>query len=113
MLPDLSPVIFPLSTSSLIYFIHCYFKVKKVRNFFLVMVNRLQYHWKILGLAAIGALLAAPSSDHFGRKKVIIFSSLVFTIGGIVCAVSPEKITLFFGRMLLGLAIGKMLIFLL
>ncbi|VDD85710.1 unnamed protein product [Enterobius vermicularis] len=75
-------------------------------------MKKLSVIWKQLivsitpGLAAIGALLAAPSSDHFGRKKVIIFSSLVFTIGGIVCAVSPEKITLFFGRMLLGLAIG-------
>uniref|UniRef100_A0A915ATJ5 Major facilitator superfamily (MFS) profile domain-containing protein n=2 Tax=Parascaris univalens TaxID=6257 RepID=A0A915ATJ5_PARUN len=58
------------------------------------------------GMAALGALVAAPSSDKFGRKKVVIASSFVFTVGGVVCAAAQERIMLFIGRILLGLAIG-------
>ncbi|VDK45398.1 unnamed protein product [Anisakis simplex] len=58
------------------------------------------------GMAVIGAVLAGPASDRFGRRPVIILSSLVFTIGGIVCAAAPEKVTLLVGRILLGLGIG-------
>uniref|UniRef100_A0A914S1D7 Major facilitator superfamily (MFS) profile domain-containing protein n=1 Tax=Parascaris equorum TaxID=6256 RepID=A0A914S1D7_PAREQ len=57
-------------------------------------------------MAALGALVAAPSSDKFGRKKVVIASSFVFTVGGVVCAAAQERIMLFIGRILLGLAIG-------
>lgn len=75
-------------------------------------MKKMSVVWKQLivsitpGMAALGALLAAPSSDYFGRRKVILLSSAVFTVGGIVCAAAPEKITLFVGRMLLGFAIG-------
>ncbi|KHN73557.1 Proton myo-inositol cotransporter [Toxocara canis] len=58
------------------------------------------------GMAALGALVAAPSSDRFGRKKIVIASSIVFTTGAVVCAAAQERIMLFIGRMLLGLAIG-------
>lgn len=62
-------------------------------------------------MAALGALVAAPSSDKFGRKKVVIASSFVFTVGGVVCAAAQERIMLFIGRMLLGLAIGIFVLF--
>ncbi|MFH4974743.1 hypothetical protein AB6A40_001452 [Gnathostoma spinigerum] len=58
------------------------------------------------GMAAVGAVLAGPASDRLGRKKVILASSFVFTVGGVVCAVAFEKICLLVGRILLGLAIG-------
>ncbi|KAM3725756.1 Proton myo-inositol cotransporter hmit-1.3 [Dirofilaria immitis] len=58
------------------------------------------------GTAAIGSLFAGPASDNFGRKKVILSSSVVFVIGAAVCALAPEKVTLLIGRFLLGLAIG-------
>uniref|UniRef100_A0A1I7VYV5 MFS domain-containing protein n=1 Tax=Loa loa TaxID=7209 RepID=A0A1I7VYV5_LOALO len=58
------------------------------------------------GTAVIGSLFAGPASDHFGRKKVILFSSIVFVFGAVICALSPEKITLLMGRFQLGLAIG-------
>lgn len=62
----------------------------------------------VSGTAAIGSLFAGPASDHFGRKKIILSSSVVFVIGAVVCAVAPEKMTLLIGRLLLGFAIGEL-----
>lgn len=58
-------------------------------------------------MAAIGALLAGPLSDKFGRKKSILGSSIIFSIGAIVCGVAFNRWILLLGRMLLGLALGK------
>uniref|UniRef100_A0A915BDF2 Major facilitator superfamily (MFS) profile domain-containing protein n=2 Tax=Parascaris univalens TaxID=6257 RepID=A0A915BDF2_PARUN len=58
------------------------------------------------GMAVVGALTAGPISDRFGRRPVIIMSSIVFTVGGILCAAAPEKVTLLVGRILLGVGVG-------
>ncbi|VDO86244.1 unnamed protein product [Heligmosomoides polygyrus] len=58
------------------------------------------------GFAAIGALFSAPGSDYFGRKKVIIAATIVFTVGAAICAVAWTKVVLVIGRILLGIAIG-------
>ncbi|KHJ95488.1 transporter, major facilitator family protein [Oesophagostomum dentatum] len=58
------------------------------------------------GFAAVGALLSAQGSDRFGRKKVIVAASIVFTMGAIVCGIAWNKIVLLIGRILLGIAIG-------
>jgi SP family myo-inositol transporter-like MFS transporter 13 len=57
-------------------------------------------------MAGIGALLAGKCSDLFGRKKMIIISSLIFVVGAGICAVGISKYILLFGRILLGIAIG-------
>ncbi|CAJ0557789.1 unnamed protein product, partial [Mesorhabditis spiculigera] len=58
------------------------------------------------GMAGIGALVAGKASDMYGRRIIILSASLVFGVGAIVCAVAPEKWTLLFGRVLLGIAVG-------
>uniref|UniRef100_A0A7E4V885 MFS domain-containing protein n=1 Tax=Panagrellus redivivus TaxID=6233 RepID=A0A7E4V885_PANRE len=58
------------------------------------------------GFAGIGAVLAAPTADRYGRRPVIMASSVVFVIGAIVCAAAMSKEALVVGRILLGVAIG-------
>uniref|UniRef100_A0A914DKL1 Major facilitator superfamily (MFS) profile domain-containing protein n=1 Tax=Acrobeloides nanus TaxID=290746 RepID=A0A914DKL1_9BILA len=58
------------------------------------------------GIAGIGSLVAGTASDLFGRKKVIVGASIIFTIGGAICAAAFNKPILLIGRVLLGFAIG-------
>uniref|UniRef100_A0A7E4VX81 MFS domain-containing protein n=1 Tax=Panagrellus redivivus TaxID=6233 RepID=A0A7E4VX81_PANRE len=56
--------------------------------------------------AGVGAVLAAPAADRWGRKPVIMSSCIVFIIGAIICAAAVNKEILLVGRVLLGVAIG-------
>uniref|UniRef100_A0A914UWE4 Major facilitator superfamily (MFS) profile domain-containing protein n=1 Tax=Plectus sambesii TaxID=2011161 RepID=A0A914UWE4_9BILA len=58
------------------------------------------------GMAGIGSIIAGPTSDAFGRKKTIMVSSGLFTIGAVVCAAAINRYFLLIGRIILGLAIG-------
>ncbi len=57
-------------------------------------------------MAGVGALGAGKFSDIYGRKRLIIVSSLVFVVGALVCSIGVSKWILLFGRILLGIAIG-------
>ncbi|KAK7102892.1 hypothetical protein V1264_021050 [Littorina saxatilis] len=59
-----------------------------------------------IGAAAIFALIAGPCCDIFGRKKVIMVASFIFTVGAIVMAISPNKWVLLAGRIIVGIGIG-------
>lgn len=59
------------------------------------------------GCAGVSALFAGKLSDMYGRRKMIIVSSLIFVVGGLVCAVGISRWILLIGRILLGIAIGK------
>ncbi|KAK6114047.1 Sugar transporter family protein [Brugia pahangi] len=58
------------------------------------------------GSAAIASLLAAPISDHFGRKKAIISAIVCDTIGALLCSLSLNKQMLIVGRIIIGFALG-------
>ena len=60
-----------------------------------------------VGAAIFGAVSGGWFNDKFGRKLVLIASSLVFGIGAAVMAAAPGKETLLIGRIIVGVAIGK------
>ena len=56
--------------------------------------------------AFIGALIAGPTSDFIGRKPVIIFGDILFTIGALMMAFAVDLVRLMIGRFVVGLGIG-------
>jgi sugar porter (SP) family MFS transporter len=56
--------------------------------------------------AAAGALLGGPLTDRFGRKYLLIADALIYAIGAIASAITPDAPVLLISRTLIGLAIG-------
>ena len=46
-------------------------------------------------------------ADAVGRKPVILASSVVFAVGSITMGMANEQVTLFIGRLIVGVGIGK------
>ena len=56
--------------------------------------------------AAVGSLFSGTASDKLGRKKLILFADLLFTIGAFTMAFAPSIVVLMIGRVLVGLGVG-------
>ncbi|MSO41126.1 MAG: sugar porter family MFS transporter [Solirubrobacterales bacterium] len=56
--------------------------------------------------AVFGAAFAGQAADRYGRRLVIIASAIVFIIGALGSALSPELLTLCISRVLLGVGVG-------
>lgn len=56
--------------------------------------------------ATCGAMLSGKLADIFGRKRIILIISAIFTIGSIYTALATSVIAIVIGRIILGLAIG-------
>ncbi|WP_269857581.1 sugar porter family MFS transporter [Streptomyces sp. RPT161] len=56
--------------------------------------------------AAVGALLAGPLTDLFGRKSLLIADAGIYTVGALLSAVTWHAWVLIAARTLIGLAIG-------
>ncbi|HTT51126.1 MAG TPA: sugar porter family MFS transporter [Streptosporangiaceae bacterium] len=56
--------------------------------------------------AAAGAICAGPIADRFGRKSLLIADALIYALGSILAAVTPDVAVLLIARTLIGLAIG-------
>ncbi len=56
--------------------------------------------------AIIGALIAGPLSDRFGRKTIVLASSILFILSSCMLAWSPNVNWLIIGRLIVGVAIG-------
>lgn len=57
-------------------------------------------------MAAVGAWFSGTGSDKYGRRTIIIMSTLVFMAGAVICAVAWTKIVMLIGRVFLGVGIG-------
>ena len=72
-------------------------------------LNSWQQGWVVSAVligAILGAAIIGPSSDKFGRKKLLILSSIIFFVGALGSAFSPEFWTLVISRIILGMAVG-------
>lgn len=56
--------------------------------------------------AILGAAVIGPMSDRFGRKKLLLLSSIIFLVGALWSGVAPDFGHLVASRIVLGLAVG-------
>lgn len=59
-----------------------------------------------LGGAAFGAAIAGRLADRFGRRPILLVTSMIFVAGAAVSALAPDVTILLAGRMLVGVGIG-------
>ncbi|MCI5052492.1 MAG: sugar porter family MFS transporter [Simkaniaceae bacterium] len=56
--------------------------------------------------AVFGSITGGPSSDKFGRKKVVLFSAAMFVVSALGLALAPSPIAMIVWRFFVGFAIG-------
>jgi len=56
--------------------------------------------------AVLGAMFSGRITDIIGRKKVILFSAVIFMIGAVWSGAAPSAVNLMIARLFLGVAIG-------
>jgi SP family galactose:H+ symporter-like MFS transporter len=56
--------------------------------------------------ATIGAIIGGKAADLFGRRRVLLVTAAIFSIGALASAVAPSPAILIVSRVVLGLAIG-------
>jgi len=56
--------------------------------------------------AAIGAIIAGPLTDKYGRKSILLVDALIYAIGAIVSAITINANMLLIARTFIGLAVG-------
>ncbi|XP_076589795.1 proton myo-inositol cotransporter-like isoform X2 [Chaetodon auriga] len=59
-----------------------------------------------VGAAALSALGGGSLNGWVGRRICILVASFIFSIGGIILALAPDKVVLLVGRITVGLGIG-------
>lgn len=56
--------------------------------------------------AILGSAIIGPMSDKYGRRKLVLVSSVIFFVGALGSAFAPQFLTLIISRIVLGLAVG-------
>jgi sugar porter (SP) family MFS transporter len=56
--------------------------------------------------ALVGAALGGILGDRFGRRHMIILSAIIFLLGALLTALTPNLSILIFGRIIVGVGIG-------
>jgi len=78
-----------------------------IKNYFLL--NEIQLGWSVSCLilgAMLGNILAGPMSDRFGRKNVLIVTSLLFAVSAISSALATQFSFFIMARLLGGVGVG-------
>jgi len=68
-----------------------------------------QSDWVIITLligAAIGALLSIKLSDKFGRRVLLVYTSIIYAVGAVLSGASTSVTFLLISRIILGVAMG-------
>lgn len=61
--------------------------------------------WVTLG-ALVGALIAGTLADRIGRRPAVIVAGLLFIVGALIEAFTPNITVLVIGRLVVGFAVG-------
>jgi SP family galactose:H+ symporter-like MFS transporter len=56
--------------------------------------------------AVVGSTLSGRLTDTIGRKRAILITAVIFTLGSILCAIATNTLVLITGRIAIGVAIG-------
>ena len=56
--------------------------------------------------AAVGSLFSGTVSDYYGRKKLIMFADVMFTLGSLLMGYAPTITMLIIGRVIVGIGVG-------
>jgi SP family arabinose:H+ symporter-like MFS transporter len=56
--------------------------------------------------AAAGAIIAGPLTDRLGRKSLLVADALIYALGALLSAFTPNAVVLLIARTLIGLAVG-------
>jgi MFS transporter, SP family, galactose:H+ symporter len=60
----------------------------------------------VLAGAIIGSLIAGWLNDALGRKKTLLLLAVIFTVGALLTAISPDLVFFLVCRVIVGMAIG-------
>src|SRR5690606_6801252 len=56
--------------------------------------------------AVFGAWIASSRADKYGRRSLILTAGIIFIVGAIISAISPDTFILVLSRVVIGVAIG-------
>ena len=56
--------------------------------------------------AIVGSAVAGPLNDRYGRRRLLLWAGITFTVGALGAALAPGVGALYFFRFVLGLAVG-------
>ncbi len=76
-------------------------------------LTKLELGWAVSSLtlsATLAMLVAGPLSDRVGRRKVLIFSAILYTMSAVGSAFAPTFLFLVIARMVGGIGVGASLI---